>query len=310
MIIAAPTAPLAQLSSKIAPKTARTAARNTKERRNMVPISVFPNRIGTDMLRHLCLILRQRYQALCLWKSSHDGPTASRGFASLSLDSRPSLDRPVAFGDSMHLQIRNSRVYYETSGGGEPLLLLHGGFGTVEDFASQAPVLAKHFKVVAFERPGHGHTADTAEPFSFDTMAAYTADFIESLKLGAVNLVGWSDGAITALRVAISRPDLVKRLVCIGGLFDTNAQPPEDLNWIRSLTAESFRKSASPLVKRYDDASPDGPAHFPVVVEKTKRLWLNQPNITKEELGKISTPTMVMAGDSEAIPIEHTLELV
>jgi len=209
----------------------------------------------------------------------------------------------------VYLQIRNSRIYYETSGAGEPLLLLHGGFGTVEDFASQIPELAKHFKVIAFERPGHGHTADNAGPFSFDTMAAGTVDLIEALKLGATNLVGWSDGAIIALQVAISRPDLVKRLVCIGGLFDTNAQSPEDLNWIRSLTPESFRKSGSPLVRRYDEVSPDGPGHFPVVVEKTKILWLNEPNITKEELGKISSPTLVMAGDREAIPVGHTLEL-
>ena len=63
------------------------------------------------------------------------------------------------------------------------------------------------------------------------------------------------------------------------------------------------------LVRRYDEISPDGPAHFPVVLEKTKRLWLNEPNITKEDLAKISAPTMVMAGDRDAIPIEHTLEL-
>jgi len=179
----------------------------------------------------------------------------------------------------------------------------------VEDFASQTPELAKHFRIIAFERPGHGHTADTSEPFSFETMAEVTVDFIEALKLGAVNLVGWSDGAIVALLVAISRPDMVMRLVSVGGLFDTNAQSKEDLNWIRLLTPESLRKSASPLVKRHDEASPDGPAHFPVVVEKTKRLWLNEPNITKEELAKISAPTLVIAGDREAIPIEHTLEL-
>ena len=186
---------------------------------------------------------------------------------------------------------------------------MHGGFGTVEDFASQTPELAKHFRVFAFERPGHGHTADKAEPFSFDTMAAYTVDFIEALKLGATNLVGWSDGAITALLVAISRPDLVKRLVSVSGLFNTKAQAPEDLNWIRSLTPESFRKSGPPLVKRYDEVSPDGPGHFPVVVEKTKKLWLNEPNIVTEDLAKILAPTLVVAGDRDAIPIEHTLEL-
>jgi pimeloyl-ACP methyl ester carboxylesterase len=208
-----------------------------------------------------------------------------------------------------YLQIRTSRIYYETSGAGEPLLLLHGGFGTVEDFASQTPELAKHFKVVAFERPGHGHTADNAEPFSFAAMSAGTVDFIEAMKLGATNLVGWSDGAITALLVSISRPDLVKRLVSVSGLFNTNAQAREDLNWIRSLTPESFRKSMAALLRRYDEISPDGPAHFPTVFEKTKRLWLNEPNIAKEELAKIRAPTMVIAADRDAIPIEHTLDL-
>src|SRR5712691_8818151 len=205
--------------------------------------------------------------------------------------------------------MRNSRIYYEESGAGDPLLLLHGGFGTVEDFASQTPELAKHFGVVGFERPGHGHTADNAGPFRFDTMATGTVDFIEALKLGATTLVGWSDGAIIALLVAISRPDLVKRLVCVSGLFDTNAQSPEDLNWIRSLTPESFRKNMAALVGRYDEVSPDGPSHFPVVVEKTKKLWLDEPNISTEELAKISAPTIVMAADRDAIPIEHTLEL-
>ena len=209
----------------------------------------------------------------------------------------------------MYLPIGNSRVYYEASGAGEPLLLLHGGFGTVEDFASQTPGLAKHFRVIAFERLGHGHTADNAEPFSFETMAAYTVDVIEALKLGATNLVGWSDGAIISLLVTMSRPQLVKRLVSVSGLFNANAQSPEDLNWIRSLTPESFRKNMTALVKRYDEISPDGPAHFPVVFEKTKRLWLNEPNIAKEELAKIRAPTMVMVGDRDAIPIEHTLEM-
>jgi pimeloyl-ACP methyl ester carboxylesterase len=208
-----------------------------------------------------------------------------------------------------YLPIRNSQVYYEASGSGEPLLLLHGGLGTVEDFALQAPELAKHFRVFAFERPGHGRTADIAQQFSFDTMATQTIEFITSLKLGATNLVGWSDGAIIALLVAISKPDLVKRLVSIGGLFNADSQYPQVLNWIRSLTPESFRKSESHLVKRYEELSPDGPAHFPVVLEKTKKLWLNEPKITKEQLAMISTPTLVMAGDRDATPPEHTLEL-
>ena len=68
-----------------------------------------------------------------------------------------------------YLQLKKSKVFYETAGTGEPLLLLHGGFGTNKDFANQTPEFAKHFRVIAFERPGHGHSPDAYEEFSFDT---------------------------------------------------------------------------------------------------------------------------------------------
>jgi pimeloyl-ACP methyl ester carboxylesterase len=187
--------------------------------------------------------------------------------------------------------------------------LLHGGFGTVEDFASQTPELAKHFRVVAFERPGHGHTADNDEPFSYATMSECTAELIEALKLGASNILGWSDGAIVALLLAISRPDLVKRVVSVSGCFNTSSLTPGAVDWIRSSTPESFRKDQAMLVRRYEEAAPDGPARFRVVFEKTKRLWLNEPDIAREDLAKIIAPALVMAADRDGITAEHTLEL-
>jgi pimeloyl-ACP methyl ester carboxylesterase len=208
-----------------------------------------------------------------------------------------------------YLPIRGSQIYYETSGDGEPLLLLHGGFGTVEDFASQTPELAKHFKVVAFERPGHGRTADNGEPFTYATMSEYTVDFMDSLGLKAANLVGWSDGAVVALLVAISRPDLVKRLVSVSGCFNTGYFSASTLEWLRSATPESFRRDAPRFARRYAELTPDGPAHFPVVFEKTRKMWLDEPDIPKEKLAMIGAPALVMAGDRDEIPPEHTVEL-
>jgi pimeloyl-ACP methyl ester carboxylesterase len=208
-----------------------------------------------------------------------------------------------------YLHVKNSRIFYETAGKGEPLLLLHGGFGTVEDFHSQIPELSKHFRVVAFERPGHGHSADTNGVFHFESMSEYTIGFIEAFELGPTNIIGWSDGAAIALLVSIRRPDLVKRLISVGGFFNTHSAPPQDQDSIRSATAESFRKSMPTLVRRYDEASPDGPAHFSIVFEKTKKLWLTEPNIAKEELAKITAPTLLMVGDRDATTPEHTLEL-
>lgn len=209
----------------------------------------------------------------------------------------------------MYLQIGKSSIFYETHGSGEPVLILHGGFGSNQDFAAQIAELSKNFKVVAFERPGHGHSADTSDPFTFDVMARTTAELIEALSLGPVNLVGWSDGAITALFVALYRPDLVKRLLSISASFNTSALSPGDVEWIRQATPESFRKAVPSLIARYDLISPDGPNHFPTIFEKTKKLWLTEPNLTTSDLARISAPTLVMAADRDAVRLEHTLEL-
>ncbi len=203
-----------------------------------------------------------------------------------------------------YLTVNGARIYFVTEGRGEPLVLLHGGLGSVEDFARQIPALAKHFRVIAFERSGHGHTADTDEPFTFESMANQTASFIEALGLGSVNLVGWSDGAIVAMLLAISKPDLVRKVVSVSGLVDTMVQSTETRRWIESASPRSFPEN---IVRRYGETSPDGPAHFPVVLDKTKRLWLAEPHIKGEDLQMIKAPTLVMAADKEDLPIEHTV---
>jgi hypothetical protein len=86
---------------------------------------------------------------------------------------------------------------------------------------------SKRYRVFAFERPGHGHTADLPGPFSYSAMAQQTVDFMETMNLGASGIVGWSDGAIVALLVAISRPDLVKNLVSVSGTSTRRASPPK-----------------------------------------------------------------------------------
>jgi pimeloyl-ACP methyl ester carboxylesterase len=209
----------------------------------------------------------------------------------------------------MQLKLRQANIFYETWGQGEPVILLHGGFGSNQDFKGQIPALAKTFRVIGFERPGHGHTADTNEPFTFPLMTNYTIDFIEALKLAPANIVGWSDGAIIALFLALSRPDLVKTIVSIGGNFALSGLSKAFLDWLGSATPESFKKVDTAGVELYEKISPDGPEHFPIVFEKTKKLWLEQPRISTKDLEKISAPTLVMVGDKEMISLEHTLEL-
>ena len=108
------------------------------------------------------------------------------------------------------------QTYYEVNGSGDPLILLHGGMCTAETFDGQAGALAEHFRVYVPERRGHGRTADVPGPITYEIMAQDTVAFIEALGIERAHLVGWSDGALVGLLVALWRPELVGKLVLDG----------------------------------------------------------------------------------------------
>jgi pimeloyl-ACP methyl ester carboxylesterase len=108
------------------------------------------------------------------------------------------------------------RTYYEAEGVGDPLVLLHGGLCTIEAFGAQTAALAPHYRVVNPERRGHGRTPDVPGPITYDNMTGDTIAFLDAVDVRDAHLVGWSDGAVVALKVALRRPDLVGKLVLIG----------------------------------------------------------------------------------------------
>src|SRR3954454_13047340 len=107
-----------------------------------------------------------------------------------------------------YVDINGVNTWYDEVGSGEPLILLHGGLCTNETWGSQMPTLAEHFRVLAPERRGHGHTADVEGPLNYTAMATDTIGFLDNVVGGPACLVGWSDGAIVGLLVAQERPDL------------------------------------------------------------------------------------------------------
>src|SRR6185437_9593806 len=107
-------------------------------------------------------------------------------------------------------------TYYEIHGAGEPLLYLHGGFNPIEMLGEIIPALAGQYRVYLPERQGQGRTPDRDGPVTFPGMAQDTIAFLEAVGLTGAHLVGFSDGAMVALLVALQRPDLVRRLVLIG----------------------------------------------------------------------------------------------
>jgi pimeloyl-ACP methyl ester carboxylesterase len=193
-------------------------------------------------------------------------------------------------------------TYYEVVGEGDPLVLLHGGFATIETWGAQAPALAERYRVYLPERRGHGRTADVPGPTGYDVMAKDTIAFMEALGISSAHLVGWSDGGNVGLEVALSRPDLVRKLVLIGAAANFDGYTSALQAMTSKLTPEFLPSS---MRQAYEDLSPDGPAHFPVVFEKLTAVWKTEPHHPLADLARLSAPTLVLLGDDDDITVEH-----
>jgi len=200
-----------------------------------------------------------------------------------------------------YTDIGGHRTWFADSGGaGEPVLLLHGGLSDSELLLDRLePLLGERFRVLAFDRRGHGRTGDTDAPFHYDDMATETIAAIDRLIGAPANLVGWSDGGNVALLVASRRPDLVRALVLIGANYHFNGNMP----------TQPEGSGPQGLRDRYAARSPDGGEHFTTFLAKSQAMWTTEPTLTTDDLGKISVPTLVMAGDDDLLTLAHTTSL-
>lgn len=182
---------------------------------------------------------------------------------------------------------------------GTTVVLLHGGMSSSASLLrSIGPGLSKSFRVAAFDRRGHGRTADTAAPFHYDDMATETISFLELLDR-RVHLVGHSDGGNVALLVAMRRPDLLKRLAVIGANFHFDGLLP-----MKEFRADAPEFEAWAL--KYAKHSPDGINHAPTILQKTMTMFAQEPALSLDELATITRPVLVMAGDDDVATLAHT----
>ena len=163
------------------------------------------------------------------------------------------------------------------------------------------PGLSRSFCLTAFDRRGHGRTADTDAPFHYEDMADETIAYLEHLGRRS-HLIGHSDGGIIALIVAMRRPDLVKRVVAIGANYHFAGLTPSEPF---GTDSEGFEAWA----QKYASLSPDGIAHAPVVLKKTMTMFATEPTLTTFDLLTITRPVLVMSGDDDVVTLEHTCSL-
>lgn len=206
-----------------------------------------------------------------------------------------------------YVDLPGVKTWYEVEGDGDPLLLLHGGLCTNETWAAQRPALAAAHRVYLPERRAHGHTPDVDGPLSYLDMARDTADFIDTVVGSPAHLVGWSDGGIVALLVAIARPDLVRKLVAISANFLPGPEVTTAPGMLEGMSADAPEMAM--FRSMYEPVSPDGPDHWPVVVKKITDMFTVEPNMTTDELGRITAPTLVLVADDDIMTLEHSIAL-
>jgi pimeloyl-ACP methyl ester carboxylesterase len=199
------------------------------------------------------------------------------------------------------------RTWYAADGAGEPLVYLHGGFSESGELDPVRARYAAQFRVFTPDRRGHGHTPDVDGPMDFERIAGDTIAFLEQVVGGPAHLVGFSDGATTALHVALRRPDLVRRMVMISGQFHRDGLLPDLFG--DDLATAVAGMTQSPLAQRYAAVSPDGPDHFVVVAEKIMRMTFEEPRLDVADLADVQARTLVVAADDDVLTLEHTLQI-
>lgn len=206
-----------------------------------------------------------------------------------------------------YADVNGLSVYYEQHGSGQPLILLHGGYGSGEMFGPMLGRLAAGRRVITADLQGHGRTADADRPLRFQTMGDDIAALIRHLGLAQADVMGYSLGAATALRTAIQHPELVRRLVVVSNPARRDGWFPESLAGFDQMGpafAEAMKQS--PIYEAYARVAPRV-EDWPVLVGKMGDL-LRQDYDWSAEIAKITAPVMLVYGDADAVRPAHITE--
>jgi pimeloyl-ACP methyl ester carboxylesterase len=211
----------------------------------------------------------------------------------------------------VEIDLDGVRTWYDVHGDGDPLVYLHGGFSDSRELDRVLLRYTAAFRVYTPDRRGHGRSPDVAGPFDFERFAADIAAFVAQVVGGPADLVGFSDGATTALHVALRHPDLVRRLVLISGQFHADGLLPGLLprGFAEDPVAAATTMAVSGLARRYGQVSPDGPQHYRVVAEKNLRMAATEPRLDVADVAGVRARTLVVCSDDDATEMEHTLAL-
>jgi pimeloyl-ACP methyl ester carboxylesterase len=214
----------------------------------------------------------------------------------LTLPPTPSLPQAAQSG---YAPVNGIKIWYASFGRGDPVILLHGGLANSNYWGNQVRALQGRYRVVVMDSRGHGRSTRNAAAYGYDLMASDVVGLMDFLKIPKAAIVGWSDGAILGLDIAMHHPERVSKLFA----FAANSDPSGVADIAQSPVFNAFIARAE---KEYRQLSPT-PTEYQAFLAQITKMWETQPNWTAADLQKITVPTWIVDADhDEAIKRENT----
>ena len=215
----------------------------------------------------------------------------------LTLPPTPTLPPSVKSG---YAPVNGIKIWYATFGRGAPVILLHGGLANSNYWGLLVRALAPRYRVIVMDSRGHGRSLRDDRPYGYDLMASDVLALMDYLKIDKAALVGWSDGGIIGLDIALHHPGRLTKLFA----FAANSDPSAVKDVDRSPVFSGFISRAR---KEYEQLSPT-PEQYDAFLAQIEKMWASQPHWTAADLSKITVPTWIADADhDEAIKRENTL---
>ncbi|WP_245957517.1 alpha/beta fold hydrolase [Chitinophaga flava] len=215
----------------------------------------------------------------------------STTFQSYGQDIKPS--------ENGYAPVNGIKVYYEVYGEGQPIVLLHGAYMTIDlNWGQIIPELSKSRKVIAIELQGHGHTPFSDRKLSLDTLASDVEEVMDYLKIDSADIVGYSFGGKVAYQFAIQSPKRLKKLVIISSSYKSSGWEPEVINAFKNMKPELFTNT--PMKAAYDAVAPDK-TKWTKFLEQMIASGATPFDLGDSNISKIAAPVLIIAGDNDGL---------
>ena len=203
------------------------------------------------------------------------------------------------------IPVNGMELYYEVSGEGDPLIVLHGAYMNIPAMGTIIGRLAETHKVYALEFQGHGRTSDIDRPITYPNLADDVAAFMDEVGLAKADVLGYSMGAGAGLQLAIRHPEKVDQLITASVSYDISGLQPALAAMIPQMKPEMF--IGTPMEDAYRElaVNKDG---FPALVEKLIALE-HEPQSWGDDVKALKTPVLIITGDADAMTLEHSVAM-